>query len=145
MSHAHDPACIFCKIVLGQVPSARVLETGHAVAFLDVNPVNKGHVLVVPKAHHATLADLPAGIAAQAAALLPGVCRAVKAATGAEGLNVIVNVGAVAGQTIDHVHWHIVPRHARDHVHWPWPHERYEGDELNRMRDAVERALAAEG
>ena len=56
--HPHDPACIFCKIVQGQIPSAKVLETDHALAFLDINPVNRGHVLLVPKAHHSTLSEL---------------------------------------------------------------------------------------
>jgi histidine triad (HIT) family protein len=138
-----DPSCIFCKIAAGEIPSARVLETGHAVAFLDINPVNKGHVLVVPRAHHATLADLPEQAAAQAASLLPRLCRAVRKAARADGLNVIVNVGAVAGQTVDHVHWHIIPRHARDHVHWPWPHEKYAGDEMGRMREEIEKSLAS--
>ena len=69
--HSHDPACLFCKIVQGIIPSSKVLETDHVVAFLDVNPVNLGHVLLVPKAHHATLADLPDHLAAETATLVP--------------------------------------------------------------------------
>lgn len=137
----HDPDCIFCKIVEGAIPSARVLETDRAVAFLDIQPVNKGHVLVVGRSHHATLADLPDDLAGHVASLLPRICRAVREATGAEGYNVIVNNGRVAGQTIDHVHWHVIPRFRDDPVDWPWPHAGYVGDELEQMRSRVGRAL----
>jgi histidine triad (HIT) family protein len=142
MSHQpHDPHCIFCKIVAGAIPSAKLLETPEAVAFLDVNPVNHGHALIVPKAHHAHLADVPDAIAAATCSLLPRLCRAIRAATGAGGLNVIVNNGAAAGQTIDHVHWHIIPRFTDDAVNWPWPHSQYVGDELDQMKFRIEREL----
>ena len=122
-------------------PAPRSCAPSHAVAFLDINPVNKGHVLIVPIDHHPTLADLPDSLAQSSASLLPRLCRAVRAASGAEGLNVIVNVGPVAGQTINHVHWHIIPRRADDAVDWPWPHDPYVGDEINQMRFAIEREL----
>ena len=138
-----DPHCIFCKIVRGQIPSARVLETDEAVAFLDINPVNPGHTLLVPKAHHAHLADLPDALAAHLASLLPRLCRAVRTATGADGLNVIVNNGRAAGQTVDHVHWHVIPRFHDDAVNWPWPQGQYAGDELGQMRSGIEQGLSA--
>lgn len=140
----HDPHCTFCKIVRGEIPSARVLETDHAVAFLDINPLNKGHTLLVPRSHHAHLEELPEEIAAHAGSLLPRLCRAVKAATGAQGLNVIVNIGRVAGQIIDHCHWHIVPRFVNDPLHWPWPQGKYSGDELNQIKSRIERELEKE-
>ena len=140
-----DPSCLFCKIVRGEIPSARVLETDQAIAFLDIRPVNPGHVLLLPRAHHAQLADLPDDLAAHAGSLLPRLCRAVLAATGAEALNVIVNNGRVAGQTIDHVHWHLIPRRHDDAVNWPWPHAEYLGDALNQMRFRIERELGAVG
>jgi histidine triad (HIT) family protein len=139
--HPHEPTCIFCKIVRGEIPSARVLETDHAIAFLDINPVNRGHVLVVPRAHHRNLTELPEELAAHVGSLLPRLCRAVRAATGADGLNVIVNNGLAAGQTVDHGHWHIIPRFHDDPVDWPWPHSEYVGDELAQMRFRIEREL----
>ena len=139
--HTQNPDCLFCKIIRREIPSAIVLETDAAVAFLDIHPVNLGHVLLVPKPHHATLIDLPEPLAAQVAPLLPRLCRAVQAATGAQGLNVIVNLGRVAGQTIDHVHWHVIPRFHDDPVDWPWPHSEYVGDELGQMRFRIEREL----
>jgi len=143
VSHrSHDPHCIFCKIVHGEIPSARILETAGAVAFLDVNPINHGHTLLVPKAHHAHLSDLADAVAAEVGSLLPRLCRAITAATGAHGLNVIVNNGQAAGQTIDHGHWHIIPRFNDDSVNWPWPHSAYAGDELSQMRFRIERELS---
>jgi histidine triad (HIT) family protein len=137
----HDPHCIFCKIGDGAIPSAKVLETAEAVAFLDINPVNHGHTLLVPRAHHAHLSALPEAAAAAIGSLLPGLCRAISAATGADGLNVIVNIGQAAGQTIDHCHWHIIPRFADDAVNWPWPHRPYVGDELGQIKSRIEHEL----
>jgi histidine triad (HIT) family protein len=143
-NHAHDPGCVFCKIIAGEIPSARVLETELAVAFLDIQPLNPGHTLLLPRSHHALLSELPEELAAHVGALLPRLCRAVKAATGSVGLNVVVNVGKAAGQTIDHCHWHIIPRFAADPIHWPWPQGKYQGDELSQMKARIENALAAD-
>ncbi|MBX6312362.1 MAG: HIT family protein [Isosphaeraceae bacterium] len=136
-----DPNCIFCKIIKNQIPASRVLVTDRVVAFLDINPVNHGHILLVPREHYPTLADLPEDLAADAASHLPALCRAVRAATKADGLNVIVNLGRIAGQTIDHVHWHIIPRFHNDGVHWPWPHKPYADDEMGQLRFRIAREL----
>jgi histidine triad (HIT) family protein len=142
LSHQpRDPHCIFCKIVHGEIPSAKILETDDVLVFLDINPVNQGHTLIVPKAHHTQLSELPGAVAGAAGSLLPRLCRAIAAATGAEGINVIVNNGRAAGQTVDHGHWHIIPRFADDAVNWPWPHSAYAGDELGQMKFRIEREL----
>ena len=143
--HPRDPACLFCKIVGGEIPSAKVLETDGAVAFLDINPVIRGHVLLVPKAHHATLSELPDDLAAETARLVPRLARAIQAATGSDGLNLIVNNGEAAGQTIFHGHWHLIPRFTNDPVHWPWPHDDYPAGELDRMRSRIEGELPGGG
>ena len=132
----HDPHCIFCKIAPVNSLGPGAGDRGQAVAFLDINPLNPGHTLVVPRSHHAQLGELPDELAAHVGSLLPRLCRAVKAATGAEGLNVMVNNGRVAGQTIDHCHWHIIPRFPDDPIHWPWPQGKYSGEELGRMQVA---------
>ncbi|QDV32216.1 HIT family protein [Tautonia plasticadhaerens] len=138
---AYDPQNVFARILRGEIPAAKVLETDGALAFLDVGPVNKGHLLIVPKAEAATLSDLPDDVSAHVGSLLPRLCRAVKQATGADGLNVIVNHGEVAGQSVHHVHWHIVPRFKDDAFRWPWPQQSYSGDEAEQMRDRIRHAL----
>ena len=101
----------------------------------------RGHTLVVPKGHHAHLSDVPDDVSAARRLALARLCRAIRAATGADGLNVIVNNGAAAGQTVDHCHWHIIPRFVDDPVNWPWPHSEYVGDELGQMKFRIEREL----
>jgi histidine triad (HIT) family protein len=134
-------SCIFCKIVEGKIPASRVLETDDAVAILDIRPVNAGHVLVVPREHHADLCELSDETAARVAALLPRLARAIRRATGADGLNVVINNGAAAGQTVFHGHWHLIPRFFDDAVNWPWPHSEYQGDEPAQMQFRIRREL----
>ncbi|MDP3428275.1 MAG: HIT domain-containing protein, partial [Humidesulfovibrio sp.] len=83
--------CIFCKIIEGKIPCAKVYDQGGILAFLDIAPVNKGHALVVPKEHHATLFDLPPDIGRELLGALKLVGQAVMQATGAAGLNVGMN------------------------------------------------------
>ncbi|MBI1322912.1 HIT domain-containing protein [bacterium] len=135
--------CLFCKIIENRIPSRRVYQDDVCIAFLDINPVNRGHVLIVPRLHHEDLTSLPPEVAAHVASKLPALCAAVVRATGAEGFNVIVNNGKVAGQTIFHGHWHIIPRFHDDTVNWPWPQGAYFGDEIQQIGFAIEKELAA--
>ena len=103
-------SCIFCRIVAGEIPAEVVAREPEVVAFLDVQPLADGHVLVVPRAHAASVEDLTA---AQADALFRAVVRLagpVREALGAAGTTIGVNNGDATGQTISHVHVHIVPR-----------------------------------
>ncbi len=112
--------CLFCKIVSGQVPSAKIYEDDDIFAFLDINPCRPGHALVVPKLHVATLFDLPLDRASTLMAALQRLGKAVMEATDATGLNVCQNNFEDAGQTVFHVHWHLIPRHKDDGVKlWP--------------------------
>ena len=140
-----SPECLFCKIARGIIPASVVLESPSVIAFLDINPVNKGHVLLLPKAHHSEITELADDLAAEAGRLLPRLARAVKLATGADGLNVIINNGEAAGQTIHHGHWHLIPRFRDDSVNWPWPHAEYVGDEIGQMQFRIERELRSPG
>jgi len=140
----HDPTCLFCKIIAGEIPSAKILETDTVFVFLDINPVNHGHLLLVPKSHHPSIAELSDEDAASTARLLPRLSRALVEATGAHGLNIIVNNGRAAGQTIPHGHWHLIPRFVDDAVNWPWPHSAYDGDELAEMQSRITHGLTIE-
>lgn len=112
--------CIFCKIVGGEIPSSVVLETDALIAFLDVGPLADGHLLVIPKQHYTTLLDMPSEDCAQLAGALPQLGAALMAVTGAEGFNVLQNNGPVAGQAVDHVHFHLIPRRGGDGLGYRW-------------------------
>ena len=137
-----DPDCPFCRIAAGTIPASKVLESDRVVAFLDIAPVNLGHVLLVPKAHHANLTELSSSDAALLGGLLPQLTRAILAVTGADGLNLVINNGQAAGQTVDHGHWHLIPRFHSDAVRWPWPHLSYPGEAMGQMQDQLVAALA---
>ena len=123
----HDPGCIFCRIAGGEVPAYRVHEDGQVVAFLDVGPVSRGHVLVVPRAHYARLEQMPAELAGAWMAVAARVARALGPALGAGqawAYNVLQNNGAEAGQLVQHVHFHLIPKPADDpgrglQIGWP--------------------------
>lgn len=139
--HHSDPTCLFCKIIKGAIPSRQVYSDENCIAFLDINPVNHGHILLVPRHHHKDLTEIPPSVAAKVASVLPILATALMRTTRADGLNLIINNGAVAGQTIFHGHWHLIPRFHDDAVNWPWPHGSYEGDAMNQMAFAIEREI----
>ena len=106
--------CIFCRIVAGDSPANVVHEDETTMAFLDANPLAAGHTLVVPKAHHERLQDLPAGLARDVFETVHAVVPAVEAAVDADATNVGVNNGRAAGQVVSHVHGHVIPRFEDD-------------------------------
>src|SRR5947207_1778211 len=101
---------IFAKILRGEIPCHKVYEDDHVLAFLDVNPVSRGHTLVIPKEPAATLDKLSDDASAAIGRVLPRIARAVLAATGATAFNVLQNNGALAHQAVFHVHFHIIPK-----------------------------------
>ncbi|WP_242012436.1 HIT family protein [Pseudodesulfovibrio cashew] len=132
-----DPDCIFCKIVAGEIPCAKVFESEACLAFLDIAPVHPGHVLVLPKDHHPTLMDTPAELGKDLMAALSSVSKAVMEATGADGLNLFQNNHEAAGQLVHHVHFHLVPRHADDGLEL-WPQSGYDDtEEMTRLAQTI--------
>lgn len=101
---------VFDKILAGQIPCHRVYEDDHVLAFLDIGPLSRGHTLVIPKQRAAFLHELDDEAAAAIGRVLPRLCRAVMAATGAEAYNILQNNGTTAHQVVMHVHFHIIPR-----------------------------------
>ncbi len=106
--------CIFCRIVAGEIPAEIVHSAEAAVAFLDVSPLADGHVLVVPRVHAARVEELPSAAAAGAFRVVAALSGPVRRALHADGLTIGVNDGEVTGQTVPHVHIHIVPRRFGD-------------------------------
>ncbi|MCA8925459.1 MAG: HIT family protein [Planctomycetes bacterium] len=103
---------IFKKIIDGDIPCHRLYEDAHVLAFLDVNPISRGHTLVIPKEEAATLDQLSDEASAAIGRVLPRIARAVLAASGAKAYNVLQNNGPSAHQAVFHVHFHVIPKHA---------------------------------
>ena len=106
--------CVFCRIVAGDIPGHTVHEDEHTYAFLDANPLSRGHTLVIPKYHHERLNDLPADRASEVLTTLHAVVPAVEEAVDADATTVAFNNGEAAGQEVPHVHGHVVPRFEGD-------------------------------
>ena len=136
-----DNDCIFCKIVGGGIPAEVICRDGGAVAFVDVGPLAEGHVLLVPTGHYETLDQMPAEEAAAMLKHLPGLVRAVRAATGCEGVNVLQNNGRVAHQVVPHVHFHIIPRDQDDAFEFNWPAGKYPDGRMAELAEAIRRHL----
>jgi histidine triad (HIT) family protein len=107
---AYDKNCIFCKIVHREAPASILYEDDYVMAFLDIRPLNKGHALVIPKAHYVDIFDISEKELAAVHMAAKTVSFAVKKATGADGISIIQQNGKAAGQDIFHLHVHVVPR-----------------------------------
>jgi histidine triad (HIT) family protein len=103
--------CIFCKIVHGDIPSAKVFENEHVLAFLDLSQVTKGHTLIIPKTHKENLFELTPEIAKNIFEVAPTIANALKTAYKPIGLNLVNNNGEKAGQSVFHFHMHLIPRY----------------------------------
>lgn len=106
--------CIFCKIIAGEIPAAKVYEDEKVLAFLDISQVTAGHTLVVPKQHFRNLLEMDADSSSQLFESIPQIARKVMKATGALGMNVINNNEEIAGQTVFHTHVHLAPRYSAE-------------------------------
>jgi histidine triad (HIT) family protein len=134
------PETVFSKILRGEIPSHKVYEDELVLAFLDVNPLSRGHVLVIPKEPAETLDRLSDESAAAIGRVLPRLCRAMKKVTGVEAYNVLENNGAGAHQAVFHVHFHLIPKpSATEGLGIAWPSRKLEPE----AGAALARELAA--
>jgi histidine triad (HIT) family protein len=135
--------CVFCRIVAGEQPAHVVLDDERTMAFLDQRPVFPGHCLLVPRAHHETLADLPLDLIEPLFASAQRLARAVEVGTDADGTFVAMNNRI--SQSVPHLHVHVVPRRRKDGLRgFFWPRQKYENDDaMGATADAIRAALAA--
>lgn len=120
-------SCAFCSIIAGDTPAHVVLADDVAVAFLDARPVFKGHVLVVPRQHHETLADLPVELVGEVFSRVQRVAKAVESGLGSAGTFVALNNRI--SQSVPHLHVHVVPRNRKDGLRgFFWPRTKYAGE-----------------
>lgn len=102
--------CIFCAIAAGEIPCRRIYEDDETIAFLDINPCSEGHTLVIPKRHWRDLTDAPDEAVAAVMARVRKIAAHLREALPCDGFNILQNNGAAAGQSVGHLHFHIVPR-----------------------------------
>jgi histidine triad (HIT) family protein len=132
-------SCIFCQIVKGAIPSAKLYEDDAVLSFLDINPINPGHALVIPKKHYATILDVDDEDLKKVAAVTKLIAKAVKDALYCDGINILQNNFEAAGQLIHHFHIHVIPRFEGDGLK-VWGGKPYKE---GAMKEVQEKILAA--
>lgn len=128
--------CVFCKIVAGEISAAKVYEDEKVLAFLDINPVNKGHALVIPKAHHQMMADTPDDLVAYIFTTAKKLMKAIKKATKAD-----LVVVSVVGIDVPHFHIHLVPRFKDDGLAGWWPTKKYKEGEMEQFAEKIKNEM----
>lgn len=132
--------CIFCKIIAGEIPSFKVYEDDEVIAFLDHTPTSHGHTLIVPKVHCNNLMDLPIDLASKIISVAQKIAPAIMTAVEAQGFNFSLNNGQVAGQVINHCHFHLIPRHFGDGLKL-WSGTNYSEGEAQNILDKITKNL----
>ncbi|MCH7556388.1 MAG: HIT family protein [Planctomycetes bacterium] len=133
--------CLFCKMVAGQIPVTKIYEDEVVLAFLDIGPISDGHTLVIPKQHFEKLHDCPPELLGRVGSQLGKIAGAVTAAMNSDGYNVLCNNGRAAGQLIEHLHFHIIPRNTGDGVFDRWPAYKYEQGKIELIAKEIRKKL----
>lgn len=141
MSHPIDGSCIFCKIVAGELPCFKLLEDEATIAFMDINPVNPGHALAVAKGHWPTVDVIPPDILAAVAKTAQRVAKAAMRELKPSGVNLLQSNGEGAGQSVPHLHVHILPRYPGDKVRLNWAYAPGDKAEIEAICNKLKAAL----
>jgi histidine triad (HIT) family protein len=132
--------CIFCKIIAGEIPADKIYEDDKVMAFMDIRPVSRGHALVVPKVHAADIVETDDGAAADAILQAKKIASSIQHALNADGFTISTNRGEAAGQTVFHLHFHIIPRYSKDGLQ-PWPHKEIEPKTRQEIAEQIKKHL----
>jgi len=136
--------CVFCKIINGELPSQKVYQNDNIVAFLDIEPVNKGHTLIVTRRHYSSLLDVPDAELGEILQIAKRIAQALKDEFGYQAFNIHHSNGKVAGQDIEHVHFHVWPRLPDDQVELLFPIEvEYEQGEIQEVAQRIVSSLSS--
>ena len=133
--------CIFCKIAGGEIPSNTVYEDDNFRVILDIAPANPGHCLILPKSHCADIFEIDTELLGNGHKLAQRVAKALVKALGAEGVNILQNSGAAAGQSVSHYHIHVVPRHKGDNVVLNKEGNGLSDEEFEKIRAAIAKEM----
>lgn len=137
--------CIFCKIINGEIPSAKVFENEHVYAFLDISQVTKGHTLVVPKVHKENIYELTPDIASKLFEAVPQISNSIKEQFEPVGMNLLNNNGEKAGQSVFHYHMHIIPRYGKGDgfgAVWKDHSGQYSSEQLQEIAASIQKGLS---
>ena len=136
--------CIFCKIIAGEIPAAKIYEDELVLAFLDIGPINFGHTLVIPKEHHESSATIPEATAGRMFRVGSRIGIALKRKFEYEAFNLHLADGTAAGQVVMHAHLHVVPRGVEDGFRWNWRQLSYKDGELKEFAEELSARVAAD-
>ena len=129
--------CIFCKIIAGQIPCAKICEDDLVFAFLDISPINFGHTLVIPKEHHQSASTIPEHIAGRMFHIGSRIGIQLKRMEEFDAYNLHLADGAAAGQVVMHAHLHVIPRGAEDDFRWNWRQLQYADGQARGTADKI--------
>ncbi|MDZ8118570.1 HIT family protein [Pontiella sp. NLcol2] len=134
--------CIFCKIVNKEIPATVVYESEEVLVFMDIGPIIKGHVLVIPKKHYDPVTETPDEILAEMHLTAKKIAAAQMNGLGADGVNIMQNNGKASGQEVEHIHIHVIPRFNNDGHHWNWNPKVYNDfEEMNDLAEKLQKQL----
>ena len=136
--------CIFCKIIAGEIPAAKIYEDELVLAFLDIGPINFGHTLVIPKEHHESSATIPEATAGRMFRVGSRIGIALKRKFEYEAFNLHLADGTAAGQVVMHAHLHVVPRGVEDGFRWNWRQLSYKDGEIKEFAEELSARVAAD-
>ena len=136
-----DKDCIFCLLAGGDIPTAKVYEDEKFTVILDANPASRGHALVLPKDHYRDVTEAPAEVVGAAFALGARIGQAMKMTLGASGFNLLANTGEAAGQTVMHMHVHVIPRYEGGETMLSWDPKEADPDQNALIAKLISAAL----
>jgi histidine triad (HIT) family protein len=132
--------CIFCKIIAGEIAADKIFEDDKVLAFMDIRPVSRGHLLVIPKKHTDDILQTDDATAADLIHKAKKIADAAVKAVNADGFTISTNKGEAAGQTVFHLHFHVIPRYTGDGLN-PWQHQELEPKTRKEIAEAIKKNL----
>ena len=139
-----DKNCIFCRIAAGEIPSGTIYEDQDFKVIMDISPASRGHAIILTKNHAADIFELPEQDASRIFVVAKKVALAMKKVLGCEGINILQNNGELAGQTVFHLHIHLIPRYKDDTVSIKWINNESDGTELELLAQSLKEAVEME-
>jgi len=139
----HDD-CLFCKIIDGEIPSAKVYEDDHVFAFMDISQVTTGHTLIIPKIHTKNIYETPSDVASELFARVPKIAQAIKDAYEPGGMNLLNNNEIMAGQSVFHFHLHLIPRYGEEDgfdAKWIMRNDEFSLEDLQEIAEKISNKL----